>query len=159
MVEHALRLRRMDPSLLVLEITETALMDDPGGALDQLMALKDLGVSLAVDDFGVGYSSLTYLKKFPIDELKIDGSFIMGLGTDTGDAAIVTSCIDLAHAVGIRAVAEGVETAGQVQVLRTMGCDYAQGYHFARPLPAPLLKEWLKANSQGQYPDSSPVLG
>jgi diguanylate cyclase (GGDEF)-like protein/PAS domain S-box-containing protein len=159
MVEHALRLRRMDPSLLVLEITETALMDDPGGALDQLMALKDLGVSLAVDDFGVGYSSLTYLKKFPIDELKIDRSFIMGLGTNTGDAAIVTSCIDLAHAVGIRAVAEGVETPSQVQVLRAMGCDYAQGYHFARPLPAPLLKEWLKANSHRQYPDSSPVLG
>jgi diguanylate cyclase (GGDEF)-like protein/PAS domain S-box-containing protein len=158
MIEHALRLRRMDPSLLVLEITETALMDDPGGALEQLMALKDLGVSLAVDDFGVGYSSLTYLKNFPIDELKIDRSFIMGLGTDTGDAAIVSSCIDLAHAVGVRAVAEGVETSGQVQALRALGCDYAQGYHFARPLPAPLLRDWLKGNAQGQRPDSSPVL-
>jgi diguanylate cyclase (GGDEF)-like protein/PAS domain S-box-containing protein len=150
MVETALRLRGIDPSHLLLEITETALMADPGGALDSLRALKNLGVGLAVDDFGTGYSSLTYLKKFPIDELKIDRSFIGGLGSDSGDSAIVGSCIDLAHAVGIRAVAEGVETSGQVQTLKDMGCDLAQGYHFARPLPAPALKEWLDAHADGE---------
>lgn len=150
MVEAALRLRSIDPALLLLEITETALMADPAAALESLTALKNLGVGLAVDDFGTGYSSLTYLKKFPIDELKIDRSFINGLGSDSGDSAIVGSCIDLAHAVGIRAVAEGVETPGQAHTLKAMGCDLAQGYHFARPLPAPLLKEWLDANAGGE---------
>jgi diguanylate cyclase (GGDEF)-like protein/PAS domain S-box-containing protein len=147
MVEGALRLRDIEPSHLLLEITETALMADPNGALASLTALKNLGVGLAVDDFGTGYSSLTYLKTFPIDELKIDRSFINGLGSDSGDSAIVGSCIDLAHAVGILAVAEGVETAGQVRTLKAMGCDLAQGYHFARPLPAPALKEWLDTHA------------
>jgi EAL domain-containing protein (putative c-di-GMP-specific phosphodiesterase class I) len=137
----------MDPAMLLLEITETALMQDPTAALESLTALKNLGVGLAVDDFGTGYSSLTYLKKFPINELKIDRSFIMGLGSDTGDSAIVGSCIGLAHAVGIRAVAEGVETEGQVEALQTMGCDLAQGYLFARPLPEQRLREWLSANA------------
>jgi diguanylate cyclase (GGDEF)-like protein/PAS domain S-box-containing protein len=150
-VKSALQLRKVDPALLLLEITETALMSDPSAALESLTALKNLGVGLAVDDFGTGYSSLTYLKKFPIDELKIDRSFIMGLGSDTGDSAIVGSCIDLAHAVGIRAVAEGVETPAQLETLRAMGCDLAQGYHFARPLPAPLLKEWLDADAGRHY--------
>lgn len=150
-VKSALQLRKVDPALLLLEITETALMSDPSAALESLTALKNLGVGLAVDDFGTGYSSLTYLKKFPIDELKIDRSFIMGLGSDAGDSAIVGSCIDLAHAVGIRAVAEGVETPGQLETLRAMGCDLAQGYHFARPLPAPQLKEWLDANAGRHY--------
>ncbi|MFF1255008.1 EAL domain-containing protein [Pseudarthrobacter sp. NPDC058329] len=149
MVEAALRLRCIDPARLLLEITETALMADPAAALQSLTALKNLGVGLAVDDFGTGYSSLTYLKKFPVDELKIDRSFINGLGSDSGDSAIVGSCIDLAHAVGIRAVAEGVETSVQVQTLKVMGCDLAQGYHFARPLPAPLLREWLDATAGG----------
>ncbi|WP_307613400.1 EAL domain-containing protein [Pseudarthrobacter sp. W1I19] len=150
MVEGALQLRDIDPSHLLLEITETALMADPDAALESLTALRNLGVNLAVDDFGTGYSSLTYLKKFPIDELKIDRPFINGLGSDSGDSAIVGSCIDLAHAVGIRAVAEGVETSGQVQTLRAMGCDLAQGCHFARPLPPPALKEWLDAHGDGE---------
>lgn len=146
-IKEALRRSGTDPSLLLLEITETALMGDPDAALESLRALKNLGVGLAVDDFGTGYSSLTYLKNFPVDELKIDRSFIMGLESDPGDAAIVGSCIDLAHAMGIRAVAEGVETAGQVQKLKALGCDLAQGFHFSRPLPAPRLKEWLDTNS------------
>lgn len=149
MVEDALRLARIDPAVLLLEITETALMADPGAALESLTALKKLGVGLAVDDFGTGYSSLTYLKKFPIDELKIDRSFIGGLDSDHGDAAIVGSCIELAHAVGLRAVAEGVETSGQLRTLKEMGCDLAQGFHFSRPLPAPRLKEWLDARPGG----------
>lgn len=147
MVEEALRLRKVDPRVLILEITETALMADPDAVLESLTALKELGIGLAVDDFGTGYSSLTYLKKFPVDELKIDRSFITGLESDEGDAAIVGSCIDLAHALGLRAVAEGVETADQLRALRAMGCDLAQGFHFARPLPAPLLRKWLGAHA------------
>lgn len=147
MVEEALKVRSVDPGRLLLEITETALMTNPEAALASLNDLKDLGVGLAVDDFGTGYSSLTYLKKFPVDELKIDRSFIAGLGLDAGDAAIVASCIDLAHAVGLRAVAEGVETLEQVQMLKGMGCDLAQGYHFSQPLPALLLKPWLDENA------------
>ncbi|WP_111768491.1 sensor domain-containing phosphodiesterase [Nakamurella deserti] len=134
-VTEILARHRFDPALLTLEITETALMADPDAALAALSALKRLGVLLAVDDFGTGYSSFTYLKRFPVDELKIDRSFVAGLGTDTGDTAIVASCIQLAHAVGIRAVAEGVETDGQYRALVEMGCDYAQGYHFGRPVP------------------------
>ncbi|MGA8789056.1 MAG: EAL domain-containing protein [Paenarthrobacter sp.] len=155
-VKAALQRRKIDPSRLLLEITETALMSDPEAALESLTSLKDVGVSLAVDDFGTGYSSLTYLKKFPIDELKIDRSFIAGLNSDTGDTAIVRSCIDLAHAVGIRAVAEGVETPEQAQTLTSMGCDLAQGFHFARPLPAPLLPAWLHARSQQRQDTHNP---
>lgn len=153
MVQAALHARDMDPSLLLLEITETALMTDPEAALSSLTDLKDLGVGLAVDDFGTGYSSLTYLKRFPVDELKIDRSFISGLGSEAGDAAIVASCIDLAHAVGIRAVAEGVETPDQVKALKIMGCDLAQGYHFARPLPAARLRLWLDGHSRDNWDD------
>lgn len=132
-----------DPALLTLEITETALMDDPDTASTVLAALKELGVELSVDDFGTGYASLTYLKRFPVDELKIDQSFVRGLGTDPGDQAIVASCIQLAHAVGIRAVAEGVETDTHRQQLLAMDCDYAQGYHYSRPLPPDQLAGWL----------------
>ncbi|GAC1375375.1 MAG: hypothetical protein NVSMB43_14800 [Pseudarthrobacter sp.] len=156
MIEDALRRWNMDPSFLLLEITETALMHDPDAALKSLIALKNLGVSLSIDDFGTGYSSLTYLKKFPIDELKIDRSFITGLNTNTGDEAIVASCIDLAHAIGIRAVAEGVETPEQVQTLRSIGCDIAQGFHFSKPIPAPLLKTWLKANTCHRTAEPTP---
>ncbi len=132
-----------DPHLLTLEITETALMENPAAALNVLTTLKVLGVGLAIDDFGTGYASLTYLKNFPIDELKIDQSFVSGLGSNDGDSAIVSSCIQLAHAVGIRAVAEGVETADQRSTLLTLGCDLAQGYHYSRPLTAESITQWI----------------
>ncbi|NOJ61587.1 EAL domain-containing protein [Arthrobacter sp. 260] len=132
-----------DPSLLTLELTETSLMVGPEAALRALSALKALGVGLAVDDFGTGYSSLTYLRQFPIDELKIDRSFVSGLGVNSGDSAIVASCVQLAHAVGIKAVAEGVETEGQREALIDLNCDLAQGYHYARPLPAAELASWF----------------
>jgi diguanylate cyclase (GGDEF)-like protein/PAS domain S-box-containing protein len=137
----------LQPSLLVLEITETALMVDPDAALATLHALKSLGVGLAIDDFGTGYSSFSYLKAFPVDELKIDRSFVAGLGTDTGDSAIVASCVQLAHAVGLRAVAEGVETPAQRQALIDLGCDLGQGYHWSAPLPADQLPAWLAGRS------------
>jgi diguanylate cyclase (GGDEF)-like protein/PAS domain S-box-containing protein len=146
-VEEALARHRLEPSLLTLEITETALMGDADAALATLTALEALGVELAVDDFGTGYSSLTYLKQFPVDELKIDQSFVAGLGTDSGDAAIVASCVQLAHAMGIRAVAEGVETDVQRLALLEMGCDLAQGYLYARPLEADGVAAWLSGSS------------
>jgi diguanylate cyclase (GGDEF)-like protein len=147
-VTAALARHGLDPSLLVLEITETALMGDPEAALGALTALRALGVGLAVDDFGTGYSSLTYLKQFPIDELKIDRSFVAGLGTDPGDTAIVASCIQLARALGLRAVAEGVETVTQRLALLDLDCDLAQGYHYARPLTAEALRTWSPALSR-----------
>jgi diguanylate cyclase (GGDEF)-like protein/PAS domain S-box-containing protein len=123
-------------SRLVLEITETALMHDPEVALRSLQQLRSLGVLLAVDDFGTGYSSFTYLKQFPVDELKIDRSFVAGMTTDAGDRAIVASCVHLAHAMGLVAVAEGVESVEERDALRALGCDQAQGYFFSRPVPA-----------------------
>lgn len=125
----------LQASRLVLEITETALMSQPETALATLRRLKDVGVLLAVDDFGTGYSSFTYLKQFPMDELKIDRSFVAGSTTGAGDAAIVASCVHLAHAMGMVAVAEGVETVDQQELLQTLDCDQAQGFLFSRPLP------------------------
>ncbi|GAC1312979.1 MAG: hypothetical protein NVSMB12_03980 [Acidimicrobiales bacterium] len=121
------------PSRLSLEITESALMEDPEAVLDTLIALKSLGVDLAIDDFGTGYSSLLYLKRFPVDALKIDRTFVDGLGVDPEDSAIVTSIVSLAAAVGIVAVAEGVETVVQLRELERLGCHYGQGYLWARP--------------------------
>jgi EAL domain-containing protein (putative c-di-GMP-specific phosphodiesterase class I) len=116
--------------------------------------LRALGVHLSVDDFGTGYSSMTYLKRFPVEALKVDRSFVDGLGEESGDTAICTAVVSLAHALGLRAVAEGVETASQVAALRQLGCELAQGYLFGRPEPSetfgerPDAKQWaaLKAS-------------
>ena len=124
-------------------------MRDAEGAVVTLEALRSLGVHLSVDDFGTGYSSMTYLKRFPVEALKVDRSFVDGLGRESGDTAICTAVVSLAHALGLRAVAEGVETASQVAVLRTLGCELAQGYLFGRPQPAetygarPDAREWV----------------
>jgi len=120
---------------LVLEITETALMRQPEVALAALSHLRALGLHLAVDDFGTGYSSFTYLKRFPVDELKIDRSFVAGMTTDPRDHAIVASCVGLGHALGVLVVGEGVETPQQRAALEALGCDLAQGYSFSRPVP------------------------
>ena len=126
----------IDPAAVYLEITESVLMDDAESTSSALRDLKRLGVSLTVDDFGTGYSSLTYLKRFPVDELKVDRAFVAGLLTDPEDSAIVAAVINLAHTLGLAAVAEGVENAAQVAKLCELGCDIGQGYHFGRPLPA-----------------------
>jgi diguanylate cyclase (GGDEF)-like protein/PAS domain S-box-containing protein len=139
-VERALADSGVDPGLLILEITESALMDDARSALQVLRALKDLGVALAIDDFGTGYSSLAYLQRFPLDLLKIDKTFVAGLGAGrragAGGSEIVGAVVELAHALGLRVVAEGVESERQLAELRRLGCDFAQGYLFSRPLPA-----------------------
>jgi diguanylate cyclase (GGDEF)-like protein/PAS domain S-box-containing protein len=125
----------IDPALVYLEITETVLMEDVESTSAALSELKSLGVSLTVDDFGTGYSSLAYLKRFPVDEIKIDRNFVAGLLSDQEDQAIVTAIINLAHTLGVVAVAEGVENIDQMRRLRELGCDLGQGYHFGRPLP------------------------
>ena len=125
----------LDPQRLSLEITETVLIDDADAALETLGRLKELGVRLVLDDFGTGYSSLSHVKRFPIDVLKIDRSFIDGLGRDPEDSAIVTAVISMGRALGVNIVAEGVETEEQAAHLRALGCNLAQGSLFARPLP------------------------
>ncbi|HUR51393.1 MAG TPA: EAL domain-containing protein [Mycobacteriales bacterium] len=124
-----------EPSRVALEITESVLMRDAEEALSVLRAFKDLGVGLHVDDFGTGYSSLSYLKRFPVDALKIDRCFVAGLVDDPEDLAIVQAIIGLAWSLGMKTIAEGVETAEQLGALEALGCEAAQGYLFSRPLP------------------------
>lgn len=133
----------VDPRWICLEITESAVMEDPLRALDTLERLHAMGFRLSIDDFGTGYSSLAYLKKLPVDELKIDKSFVKGLVVDADDAAIVRATIDLAHNMGLKVSAEGVEEAAILDKLRSLGCDMAQGYHISRPLAAAELDAWM----------------
>ena len=143
LVAEALAESGIDPATLILEVTESAVMDDAEATLGVLTDLKALGVRLAIDDFGTGYSSLVYLKRFPVDQLKVDRTFVRGLGTDADDSAIVASVVSLAHAVGIVAIAEGVETAEQLAALQGLGCGFGQGYLWSRPRPAAELEELL----------------
>jgi diguanylate cyclase (GGDEF)-like protein len=135
-VAEALARAQLPPGALWLEITESVLMEEVTATADTLVALKRLGVHLAVDDFGTGYSSLSYLKRFPVDMLKIDRSFIDGLGTDPEDGAIVLAIVSLAQALRLGVVAEGVEHVHQLEMLRSLGCDAVQGFLLARPGPA-----------------------
>ena len=132
-VTTALTTSELDPARLTLEITETTVMADTNSAIAVLRSLKGLGLNLAIDDFGTGYSSLSYLKHFPVDTIKIDRSFIAGLGTDPDDPIIVGAIIRLADRLGVETVAEGVETAQQAEELLRLGCNHAQGYFFRRP--------------------------
>jgi diguanylate cyclase (GGDEF)-like protein/PAS domain S-box-containing protein len=134
----------LDPEGLRLEITERAVMDDAEFAIGKLQRLKALGMSFAIDDYGTGYSCLYYLKRMPVDSLKIDGSFVAGLGKDPGDDAIVSGTIDLAHALGLKVVAEGVETAEQSTRLQGLNCDLAQGSYFSEPLSVDEASELLQ---------------
>jgi diguanylate cyclase (GGDEF)-like protein/PAS domain S-box-containing protein len=136
----------IEPGCVVLEITESVLMEDVESSRSTLDALKALGVRIVVDDFGTGYSSLAYLRRFPVDMLKIDQSFISGLGDDPSDTAIVAAVVSLAHTLGLEAVAEGVETEQQLAELRRLDCDHAQGYLMAKPLYPDDLSELLSRN-------------
>jgi diguanylate cyclase (GGDEF)-like protein/PAS domain S-box-containing protein len=135
-IERALATAGMDASRLILEITESALMDDTELAADQVRALADLGISIAIDDYGTGYSSLGYLRRFPVDVLKIDRSFVSGLPDDEQDIAIVRNVLALAADLGLGVTAEGIETEAQRIRLLDLGCQLGQGYLFAKPMPA-----------------------
>jgi diguanylate cyclase len=139
----------VSPSLLELEITESTIFADPIRAMHILTRLSDMGVRLAIDDFGTGYSSLAYLRRLPLDEIKIDKSFVQGMDDDENDAVIVRSTIDLGRNLGLRVVAEGVETAHSWRRLTTLGCDTAQGYYISRAVPASELARWLRALRAG----------
>jgi diguanylate cyclase (GGDEF)-like protein len=140
------------PGKLKLEITESYLVTDPTLIHGNIQELCSHGVGLALDDFGTGYSSLTHLRRLPIDEIKIDRSFIQDLETDSDDAAIVQATIDLAHSLNLTVVAEGVETEVTWNRLKDFGCDQAQGYYLARPMPAPLLTDWLRSRATPVVP-------
>ena len=141
--EALLARHRAPASALCLEITESAIMDDPQRALATLDRLSALGFKLSIDDFGTGYSSLAYLKRLPVDELKIDQSFVRNLQEGSDDAKIVRSTVDLAHNLDVVVVAEGVETAEAWDMLRELRCDFAQGYHMGRPMPVTEFSAWI----------------
>jgi EAL domain-containing protein (putative c-di-GMP-specific phosphodiesterase class I) len=134
-VNEVLRKTGLQAGLLHLDITETAYIKAAEAHKSNLDRLKGLGVGISIDDFGMGYSSLSYLKRLPADTLKVDKSFVAGLGEDVQDTAIVGTIIDLAHTFGMEVVAEGVESKEQAEQLREMGCDMAQGFYFAKPMP------------------------
>lgn len=137
------------PEALELEITESVLMENPEEAAQLLSDIRALGVRIAIDDFGTGYSSLAYLKNFPVNTLKIDQAFIADIVRDRNDEAIVASILSMAESLNLKVVAEGVETKGQLELLREMGCEEVQGYYFSKPLPPEEVAELLKKNSMG----------
>ena len=144
-------------SQLTLEITESNIMSDTEHALDSLRELADLGVQLSVDDFGTGYSSLSYLQRLPVQELKVDRSFVFNVDTDTNNQAIVRSVIELGHSLGLSVVAEGVENQLSWNRLVSLGCDLAQGYFLSRPIPAEAMTSWLISSATSAAPDVAPL--
>ena len=143
-VERLMDVYDIVPHSLVLEITESAIMTDPGHALEVVGRLHELGVMLSIDDFGTGYSSMAYLKDLPVHELKIDRSFVSTMCDNASERAIVRSTVDLGHSLGLRVVAEGVEDLPTWQGLDEIGCDQLQGYYIAKPMPADQLLPWLR---------------
>ncbi|MFL6620672.1 MAG: putative bifunctional diguanylate cyclase/phosphodiesterase [Povalibacter sp.] len=138
--------------MICLEITESGFMEDPAYAQKVLERLNALGVMLSIDDYGTGYSSLSYIAKLPVDELKIDRSFVSHMKEDPTTSMIVRSTIELGHSLGLKVVAEGVEDEQSLEMLRELGCDHAQGYYMSRPLPPADLEEWLRTSRWGQVP-------
>jgi diguanylate cyclase (GGDEF)-like protein len=151
-VEELLRRYGVDGSALTLELTESSLMVDPEVAKTTMRQLSELGVSVAIDDFGTGYSSLAYLTDLPIGELKIDKSFVRAMSNDTRNTIVVRSTIELAHSLGLRTVAEGIEDASTLERLRSLGCELAQGFHLSKPLPVNTLNRWWDARTDSMPP-------
>ena len=149
-VRAALASTGFDARALCLEVTESVVMADVEASVAILRALKGLGVRISLDDFGTGYSSLTYLKQFPLDELKVDKSFVDGLGTDAQDGAIVAAIMGMAHALDLSVVGEGVESPAQLAALRALGCESAQGFYFARPRPPDDIESLLGGAGSGR---------
>jgi EAL domain-containing protein (putative c-di-GMP-specific phosphodiesterase class I) len=148
-VAELLRVRGVEPERLEFEITESTVLVDPTRSKLVLDRLSAMGVKLSIDDFGTGYSSLAYLKRLPLNELKIDRSFVMHMLENEDDAVIVRSTIDLARNLGLEVVAEGVEDASTWDALASLGCDVAQGYYLSRPVPAEELGAWLAGRPRG----------
>ncbi len=142
LVAHLVARSGIDPALLELELTESMLMQDPEETMATLLRLKRYGVRLSIDDFGTGYSSLAYLQRFPIDALKIDRAFVSDASSSPEESAITLAVINLGHSLGLKVVAEGVETAAQLEFLRAHGCDELQGFLFSAPLPEARARSW-----------------
>ncbi|MBA3060265.1 MAG: EAL domain-containing protein [Nitrospirae bacterium] len=143
-LERIIKESGVTPQLLTIEITESAFMQDIEFTNSVIKKLKDIGVSISIDDFGTGHSSLSYLKRFPIDNLKIDISFIRDIATDPDSASIVTAIISMAHSLNLKTIAEGVETEEQWKILRLLRCHMGQGYLFSKPMPAEDVEKLLK---------------
>ena len=142
----------MPADRLIIEVTETALLIDPERAASVLASLADAGVRISLDDFGQGQTSLGYLSALPLDELKIDRSFVGDMLDNAAHAAIVRSIIDLGHNLGLRVVGEGVETDPTLASLNESGCDVVQGFLFARPMPVEALQSWIRGTDRGSVP-------
>ena len=143
-VSNAASIWSVKPASLILEVTEGAMMMNPKKSLEILNEFRQLGFGVSIDDFGTGYSSLAYLKNLPADEIKIDKSFVMNMANDKKDESIVKAAVDLAHTLGLKTVAEGVENKKTLDILSEMGCDYAQGYYMAKPMPCDDLILWIQ---------------
>ena len=143
LVSRALRIWDTNPDLLILEVTETAMMVNQEASINNLQQLSKAGIMLSIDDFGTGYSSYSYLQQIPVQELKIDKSFVLNLLTDERSAKLVKSMISLGRELGINVLAEGIETREVLLHLQNMGCQYAQGYHIAKPMPASEILGWM----------------
>ena len=156
-IQSALEESGLDPTSLILEMTETTLMRDSRESALRLRSLKDLGIRLAIDDFGTGYSSLAYLQQFPVDIIKIDRTFVMGTATDQASTALVHALIELGNALGLKTVAEGIETIDQLMQLKHEGCDAGQGFYFSRPLAEADAQPFLAAAVDGVSTGPVPV--
>ena len=147
----------VNPDKIQLEITESVILADTKRALKTINELDMMGIKISIDDFGTGYSSLAYLKEIPVDELKIDKSFVMDVEENDNDAVIVKSTIDLAHNLGLKVTAEGVETKGALDLLDILDCEYAQGFYISRPIPTDKIVSWVE-EWEGNYLSRSNML-
>lgn len=148
MVQELLEELQVSPQWLELELTESAMMDEPLTAIAVMNELRARGVAMSIDDFGTGYSSLAYLKRFKVSQLKIDRSFVSDIVSSPDDRTIVKTILGLAQSMGIQTIAEGVETAEQLRVLRGLGCECVQGYYLGRPMPADSLLRMLQGQPE-----------
>ncbi len=147
-IRQALTKHRVEPRWLEVELTESSLMENTSHTIATLETLKSAGVSISIDDFGTGYSSLAYLRRFPIHKLKIDIAFVREVTSNPQDAAIARAIIELAHSLGLKVIAEGVETPEQLAFLRESHCDQIQGYLISKPLPLAELERFLRASEK-----------
>ncbi len=154
-VDRALRRTGADPEYLMFEITENLILADPQKARETVTALRLRGIRISLDDYGTGYSSLAYLRQLPFDELKLDKSFVTSLGHDPTAATFVSTARELAHALNLRLVAEGIESAHVWDIARRAGCDIGQGHHFSKPLPGDEILEHLTVFGAGSYSPAS----